>query len=446
MRSSILGLLFLLVSQSVFSAAKIEKLTTSQGIPVFYVETKGLPMVDIQVVFDAGSARDGTQYGIAAFTSAMLDTGAGNWDANQIAQRFESVGAQFGAGVSRDNAWLSLRSLTEKKLLNKALETMQSIISKPKFKQADFQREKSRNLAGLKHREESPAAIAEIKFFKALYQDHPYAHPSAGFIETISTFSTKDLEKFYEQYYVASNAMVVVVGEMSKKQVLATAEFLIDGLPKGKKPAPIVEVKEPIKGGNQHINFPSAQTHVLSGSVGMHRKDKDYFDLFIGNHILGGSGLVSQLFKEVREERGLAYSASSHFSPLLRKGTFIMGLQTRNDQTSQAVGVMHKTLKKFVNNGPTEKELIAAKKNLKGGFAMRYDTNSKLSGYAAMIGFYKLPLDYLDVFQQKIEAVTAASIKDAFQRRVNPKKIHTITVGAAGDPDIKALMKQEKNQ
>lgn len=444
MRNSILVLVFIFLSQPAFSAAKIQQWTTSQGSPVFYVETKGLPMVDIQVVFDAGSARDGDQHGIAAFTSSMLDMGAGNWNADQIAQRFESVGAQFSAGVSLDTASLSLRSLTEEKLLKKALDTMHAIISKPKFTKADFNREKSRSLAGLKHREESPGALAEIEFFKALYQEHPYAHPSSGFIDTISAFSIQDLKQFYKQYYVASNAMVVIVGEMNKKQAMTTAEFLLGTLASGKKPAALAEVELPTKGGDKHIDFPSAQTHVLSGTVGMHRKDKDYFNLFVGNHILGGSGLVSQLFKEVREERGLAYGASSHFSPLLRKGTFIMGLQTRNDQTFQAIEVMHKTLKKFVDNGPTEKELIAAKKNLKGGFAMRYDTNSKLSSYAAMIGFYKLPLDYLDVFQQKIEAVTVASIKDAFQRRINPKKIHTITVGAAKEADIQTLMKQDK--
>jgi len=443
MRSSLITLFILLLSQPVFSAAKIEQWKTSQGSPVFYVETKGLPMVDIQVVFDAGSARDGDQHGIAAMTSGMLDTGAGSWNADQIAQRFESIGAEFGAGVSRDNAWLSLRTLTQKNLLDKALQTMQTIISKPVFNQADFQREKKRSLAGLKHREESPAALAEIEFFKAIFQQHPYAHPAEGFIETVSGFSVTDLKSFYKQYYVAQNAMVVIVGEMDKKQAMATAEALISGLANGAKPAAIPEVKLPKKAITKHIEFPSAQTHVLSGTVGMHRKDKDYFNLFMGNHILGGSGLVSQLFKQVREERGLAYSASSSFSPLLRKGAFVMGLQTRNDQTIQAVNVMKKTLQKFVNNGPTKKELIAAKKNITGGFAMRYDTNRKLAGYVAMIGFYQLPLDYLDVFQQKADAVTVASIKDAFQRRVKMKNIHTITVGKAGEPDIKAMMRQK---
>jgi len=429
MRISFISFIFLLFSHTAYSAATIEHWKTSQGSSVFYVETKGLPMVDIKVVFDAGSTRDGSQHGIAALTSALLDTGAGKWNADVIAQRFESVGAQFGAGVSRDTAWLSLRSLTEEKLLSKALNTMQVILSKPAFNEADFQREKSRTLAGLKHREESPGALASLAFFKSLYKDHPYAHPTSGVIETVTGFSVEDLRTFYKQYYVASNAMVVIVGDLGKQQAMLTAESLIAGLDMGQKPEAIPEVSLSKQGETKHIDFPSTQTHVLAGVTGMHRKDPDYFSLYVGNHILGGSGLVSQLFAEVREKRGLAYSAYSYFSPLFRKGPFTMGLQTRNDQTDQAVQVMQKTLKDFVNNGPTEKALIAAKKNITGGFAMRFDTNRKLTSYVSMIGFYQLPLDYLEVFQQKVEVVTVASIKDAFQRRVRPEFIHTITVG-----------------
>jgi zinc protease len=272
-------------------------------------------------------------------------------------------------------------------------------------------------------------ALAGIEFFKTLYKDHPYAHPEAGFVETVSGFTAEDLRAFYKKYYVASNAMVVIVGDMNKQQAMLTAESLIADLEIGTKPAAIPEVNVSTQGITKHIDFPSTQTHVLAGLVGMHRKDKDYLSLYVGNHILGGSGLVSLLFKEVRDKRGLAYSAYSYFSPMLRNGPFTMGLQTRNDQTSQAVKVMQNTLNDFVEKGPSEKELIAAKKNITGGFAMRFDTNSKLTGYVSMIGFYQLPLDYLDVFQQKVEAVTVASIKDAFERRVKPELISTITVG-----------------
>jgi zinc protease len=166
---------------------------------------------------------------------------------------------------------------------------------------------------------------------------------------------------------------------------------------------------------------------------GTYRKDPDYFTLYVGNHILGGSGLVSKLFDEVREKRGLAYSASSSLAPMFRKGPFTISLQTRNDQTGQALDVLNKTLADFIAQGPTDAEVVAAKKNITGGFAMRFDTNKKLASYVSMIGFYEMPLDYLDTFQQNVEKVTVASIKDAFKRRVDPQLMQAITVGGLTD-------------
>jgi len=432
MRIHLLAFLFLVFSQSVWSAAKIEHWQTAQGSRVYYVHTEGLPMVDIQVVFDAGSARDGAQFGVSALTSALLDTGAGAWNADQIAQRFESVGALFGSGISNDTAWVSLRTLTDKALFDKALETLQTLLAKPAFNEADFQREKNRTLAGLKQREEEPDELASIAFHRALYGDHPYGHPAAGLIETVSKLTAEDLRRFYQRYYVAANAVVVIVGDLKREQAEQTATALLSGLPAGEKPAPLPEVVMPQKASRQHIEFPSKQTHVLVGLPGSYRKDPDYFSLYVGNHILGGSGLVSKLFKEVREKRGLAYSASSSFSPMLRKGPFTVGLQSRNDQALEALAVLNKTLEDFIAQGPTEAELTAAKKNITGGFALRFDTNKELASYVAMIGFYELPLDYLDTFQQNVEQVTVASITDAFKRRVDPQLLQTITVGAAG--------------
>ncbi len=425
----LIGLLLLVMSQAGWTAAKIEHWQTTQGSRVYYVQTPSLPMVDIRVAFDAGSARDDAQFGLAALTNAMLESGAGDWSADDIANRFESVGAGFSSSVSEDVASLSLRSLTEKALFDKALETFKTVLTKPRFDEDDFQREKARTLAGLKHREESPGAIASIAFGKALYGDHPYAHPDDGIVETVAGFEADDLKQFHQEYYVAVNAIVVIVGDLSRQQAEQVAENLLSGLPVGEKPAEISPVVMPGKATSQHIEFPSTQTHVLAGMPGTHRKDPDYFPLYVGNHILGGGSLVSKLFDEVREKRGLAYSASSQFSPLYRQGPFTIGLQTRNDQTDKAVEVMNATLNDFIKKGPTEAELRAAKQNITGGFALRTDTNSKLLEYVSMIGFYQQPLDYLDAFSSKVEAVTAEQIQDAFQRRVKPEQLQIVTVG-----------------
>jgi zinc protease len=429
MRVRILGLILIFVSHLSFATAKIEHWQTAKGSRVYYVQADALPMVDIQVIFDAGSAHDGDKFGLAALTSAMLDTGAGKWNADQIAQRFENVGANFGASVSSDSASLSLRTLTEPALFDKALETMHVILTKPTFNKADFQREQNRTLSGIKQREESPEEVASEVFSKKLYGKHPYAHPDSGLMETVRQLKKSDLFKFYKQYYVANNALVVIVGSLNKQQAEQSAEKLLADLPVGQKSGEIPDVIMPAKAEQQHIEFPSTQTHVLVGLPGTWRKDPDYFDLYVGNHILGGSGLVSKLFVEVREKRGLAYSASSVFMPMLKPGPFMVSLQTRNDQTTQAVDVLNTTLKDFIDRGPTQAELDAAKKNIIGGFPMRFDTNKKLAGYVAMIGYYDMPLDYLDTFRQKIEETTINSIKDAFKRKVNTALLQTVTVG-----------------
>jgi len=444
MRISLLGLMLLSLSSASWSAAKIEQWQTPHGARVFYVHTEGLPMADIQVVFDAGSARDGDAYGLSALTTGLLDTGAGAWNADEIAQRFESVGAQFGASSSIDTATLSIRTLTDKPLFEKALETMQVILTKPSFKEADFDREKNRMLAGLKQREESPAELTSIAFYNTLYGNHPYAHPTTGDIKSVSDFKVEDLRKFYQRYFVVANAMVVIVGDLSNQQAEQTAENLVADLPTGQKPEPLPDVIPPVKGSQQHIEFPSTQTHVLVGMPGTFRKDPDYFNLYVGNHILGGGGLVSKLFDEVREKRGLAYSASSAFIPLLRPGPFLVSLQTRNDQTEQALQVLNKTLSDFITKGPSAEELIAAKKNITGGFAMRFDTNKKLAGYVSMIGFYDLPLDYLETFQKNIDQVSVASITDAFKRRVEPKLLQSVTLGKSSGEPKKALRRSER--
>lgn len=429
MRFNLIALLLLLVSQSGWATVKIEHWQTAQGSRVYYVQTPALPMVDVRVTFDAGSARDGDQFGLASLTSSLLGASSGDWNADEVANRFESVGAAFSNGVSEDMAWLSVRTLTDKTLFDKALATFRGVLARPAFNNTDFQREKNLTLAALKHREESPAALASIAFHKALYNDHPYAHPEEGVVQTVAGFEVDDLKEFYRKFYVAANAVVVIIGDVNRQQAEELAQTLLGDLPVGEKPAEIPPVVMPAHSSSQHIDFPSSQTHVLSGMPGTYRKDPDYFPLYVGNHILGGGGLVSKLFDEVREKRGLAYSASSQLAPLYRQGPFTMGLQTRNDQTAKAVDVMNATLRDFIDKGPSETELTAAKQNITGGFAMRIDTNSKLTDYVTMIAYYQQPLDYLDEFQRKVEAVTADQIKDAFQRRLRPELLQTVTVG-----------------
>ncbi|MDP3309597.1 MAG: insulinase family protein, partial [Polaromonas sp.] len=179
------------------------------------------------------------------------------------------------------------------------------------------------------------------------------------------------------------------------------------------------------------IPFDSAQAHVLMGQPGFKRNDPDFFAITLGNYILGGGGFVSRLTEEVREKRGLSYSVYSGFSPGRHAGAFTIGLQTRPDQAAQAIEVSRQVLAKFVAEGPTAAELQAAKDNLIGGFPLLIDSNRKLLGNLSNIAWNDLPLDYLDNWTARIAKVSAADVKAAFARKLQPEKMVTVTVGAA---------------
>jgi zinc protease len=211
------------------------------------------------------------------------------------------------------------------------------------------------------------------------------------------------------------------------------SERLTAGLAAGEPAPALPEVPDLPSRVVEELDFPSTQTHVYVGQPGMRRLDPDYFPLYVGNHILGGSGLVSLLMEEVREKRGLSYSVYSYFLPMTERGPFLMGLQTKNDQAAQAREVLMGTVRRFREEGPSEAELAAAKKNITGGFPLRIASNSKIVQYLAVIGFYGLPLDYLDRFSARVSAVTAEQIRDAFGRRVHPARFATVVVGPRGE-------------
>lgn len=412
----------------------IQEWNTNNGVRVLYVYAAELPMIDLQIVFDAGSVRDGNQPGLAKLANGMLSHGAklkGKiLTVDDVSERFDSIGARFGTGTSKDKAEISLRTLTDEKWLNQAIETMQAVVNAPTFDEKELERVRKRLLIGFEGRKQSPATIASEAFYKGLYQTHPYAMPSIGTEASVKNLNRNDLIRFYKKYYVAKNALVTIVGDVNRSKAEALAEQVVGKLPVGEKASSLPDAEELKSASTIHHEFPSSQTHILMGQLGMARKDKDYFTLYVANHILGGSGFGSRIMEEIREKRGLAYSSYSYFAPMLKQGPFIIGMQTSNKQTDEALKVLKKTLNDYIENGPTEKELKHSKKNITGGFPLKIDSNSDISNYLAVIGFYNLPLSYLKDFNKKIEAVTVAKIKDALKRRIHPDKMFTVTVGS----------------
>jgi zinc protease len=220
------------------------------------------------------------------------------------------------------------------------------------------------------------------------------------------------------------------MGDISRVQAEAIAQQLTAQLPSSVEPNALPNVMIQIVPNEQRIGHPASQSHILIGAPGMARSDPDFFPLYVGNYTLGGGGFASRLMNEVREKKGLAYSVYSYFMPLKQPGAFQIGLQTKKEQADEALKLVRSTLADFIAKGPTEKELLAAKQNIIGGFPLRIDSNRKILDYLSIIGFYDLPLTYLDDFTRNIDRVTVAQIRDAFARHVNPQAMATVIVGA----------------
>ena len=420
----------LLATSSAQAAVKIQQWQTSAGSAVYFVENHDLPILDLSVNFAAGSARDTAEKsGVASMTRYIMTLGAAGMTDEAIAKQFADVGAVLGGSFDADRASLSLRTLSSKHEQSQALHVFTQILQKPDFSDAVLAREKARIVSGLQESATQPESISSKAFMTTLYGNHPYSLDDSGEIDTVAAIKRDDLKAFYQQFYGAKNAVIAIIGDVTREQAQQIAESVSVGLPTAPAPAPIVAVTAPSQPKEQRIAHPASQSHILLGYTGIKRNDPDLFPLYVGNYILGGGGFVSRLTEEVREKRGLVYSVYSYFMPMAEAGPFQIGLQTKKDQAEAALALVRETLDKFIKNGVTEAELKAAKANIIGGFPMRIDSNKKILDYLSVIGFYKLPLTYLDDYNKNVENVTAVQIKDAFNRRLNPQNFVTVIVG-----------------
>ena len=435
------GVLF--YTQSAWALLPIEHWSEPSGAQVWLVNSPGIPMVDVQIDFDAGERRDpAAQAGLASAVATVLPKGvravdgafaAPALDENQLGEAWADLGAGLSLSASNDAFSLSLRSLTEPDLLGKAVQLAARQLAEPAWPQDIWQRERQRWNAAIRESLTRPATVAGEAFASAVYGSHPYGLRVTE--ETLARISMADMQQFYAQYVQPCRARIAIVGAVDRAQAQTLVGQLLARLPASTPaqcaPLPPVAEVQPLSGAvEKNIPFASAQAYVLLGQPGYKRNDPDFLALLVGNHILGGGGFTSRLTHEVREKRGLTYGVTSHFAPGLHAGAFMIGLQTRPDQAAQALQVARDTLVRYVADGPTAAELRAAKDNLIGGFALRIDSNRKLLGNVVNIASNGLPLDYLEHWTDRIQALTAAQVRAAMQRKLQPDRMVTVVLGA----------------
>ena len=418
----------LLLTQAAVAGVKIERWTTAAGTRVQFVESRVLPMLDVQVDFAAGSMFDPEgKSGLAALTRATLDLGAGSRDETAIAEQLADIGATLTGSADTDRASIALRTLSARDKRDTALDILRAVLHAPRFDAEIFAREKARTMAGLKDAMTRPESLAGKAFWNAMYPAHPYGRQATP--ESVDALQRDDLVTFHQRYYNAANARITLVGDLSRKDAERIAEAIAAGLNTGST-AELPAAPVPPAATAIRLEHPASQAHVYLGLPAIERGNPDFFPLLVGNYTLGGGGFVSRLMKEVRDKRGFAYSVFSYVAPLKQAGPFQIGLQTKRSQAKEAIGVARDILLDFVANGPSAEELAAAQANLTGSFPLRLDSNKKLLENVAAIGFYNLPPDYLDTYQEKIRAVTVDDVKAAFSRHVRADGLISVMVAA----------------
>ncbi|MBM5456018.1 insulinase family protein [Pseudomonas sp. P66] len=406
----------------------IQTWNTAEGAKVLFVEARELPMFDLRLTFAAGSSQDGDAPGLATLTNAMLNEGISGKDVTAIAEGFEGLGADFGNGAYRDMAVASLRSLSAVDKREPALKLFAEVVGKPTFPQDALERIKNQLQAGFEYQKQNPGKLASIALFEHLYGNHPYAHPSDGTAKSITPITLEQLRAFHAKAYAAGNAVIALVGDLSRSEAEAIASQVSAALPKGPALAKLTQPVEP-KPGTIHIDFPSNQTHLMLAQLGIDRNDPDYAALSLGNQILGGGAFGTRLMSEVREKRGLTYGVYSVFSPMQVRGPFMINLQTRAELSEGTLKLVQDILADYLKTGPSQQELDEAKRELAGSFPLSNASNASIVGQLGAIGFYDLPLTWLEDYMQQSQALTVEQVKAALNKHLAADKMVIVTAG-----------------
>ena len=416
----------------------IEKLDSYKGAKGYLVQTKTLPMVDIEVSIDAGDRYDPIgKSGLADMVAALMQYGVrgdnGPLTEAQMADEIADLGANIGLSVSGERAILRIRSLSRKDLRDRAVKLAAAMLSAPTYEVKIVEREKQRAITNLLEAETKPEFVLERRFSKLVYGNYPLG--SAPTVKSVAAVSANDLTQFHKQFYRGDRMIVSIVGDVDRSQANEIMKVLLQktsqsGAPIAKLPELQRSPVEPLAQREIQIPFDSQQAHIAMGMTAVTRSNPDYFPLLVGNYILGGGGFVSRLMAEVREKRGLAYSVFSYFAPGKDTGIFQAGLQTKNDQAAMALEVMSSTVAKFIADGPTPSELIAAKSNLVNGYPLRIDNNRKLLDNVSSIAWNDLPLDTMEIWTKQVEAVTLEQVSAAFQKYLAMDRMKIAVLGA----------------
>ncbi|GAA0313340.1 pitrilysin family protein [Psychrobacter aestuarii] len=417
---------------------KIERFVSRSGVPVAFVRATTLPIVDIDLRFNAGSARDESVreqgFGIANMAATMLTQGTKTLDEEAFTKEMEMLGIALDSRAYKDMFIVSMRSLSDDTHLVPATTLMTQMLTEPRFDDAVLARNKARLQVALQQQKQDPTSLAGNAFDKALYGNHPYAHPSEGTLDSVPSLSQSDLQRFRQRYLVASNASLAITGNLTLSEARQLADDLTAKLPKGTAAPALPEPKPPTQAQRIHIPFPSTQTTVVMGQLGDKRAttpsaQQQQTNFAVGNEVMAGSDFNARLMTEIRQKRGYTYGISGAMTPMLTRGPYMIGFSTRNDKAREAIDASLAVIEDTVTKGITQDEMQLTKDNLKNSFPMGFASNAGINNLLGMMNFYRLPDDYLADYTKRIENVNLSGVNDTLKQTLTPEQFIIVTVG-----------------
>ncbi|NNA16515.1 insulinase family protein [Pseudomonas lundensis] len=394
---------------------KIHAWSTHEGTGVLFIETREIPVVDLSVRFSAGSSRDDEMPGRAALTLKLLHQGIEGKDAQTIADTFDQLGAQLTSSVDKDEVRVNLRTLSEPKTRSAAVELFTQLVSAPAFSPAATERIKATALNELTLARQNPALLTQQALHAQLYAGHPYASAQAGNEQSIAKLGAEHLRAFHQQAYSASNALLVMVGDLSLDDATTLSIALSQALPQGPKLAPIaLSMGMATRPGHAHVEALSGQTHIMLAQPGIPANHPDYVALQVASLLFGGSG-HNRLINELRHKRGLTYSAAS-FMPLWEAGgPWTISVQTDPDHQEATIRLVKTLFEQWLDEGPTEQELVDVKRRLAGNLPLTSASNAQMLQQLLLIGAHGLPRNF-DALVMQAQQLTPAHIKAVINR------------------------------
>lgn len=426
---SLAAMVFVSASQAQ-AVPKIQEARLDNGLRILLMEAHNVPMVSMQLAMPAGSRFDAPgRGGSAELLAAMLTDHTAAHDDKAWAEWLDGEAVHLGAGVSQDEMHMSLMVLKES--LEPGLDALAEALLQPGWDEKRFAIFKQDSLAAARKGQENPGTRAAEAAAQLLFADHPYGHRPDGSLESLQKITLKDLQALYQAQLRPEGAVLAVSGDITMDELLPLLQARLPGW-QGKPEAGLFDITaaDVVAGKQIDVKLPTTQTMVQLIRQGIARSDKDFFPMFVLNHLLGGGGFASRLMEEVREKRGLVYGVYSYFVPLAAAGPFVVSLQTRADQAEQAEQVVRDVLSGLAAGGIDKQELQASKDNLIGSFAQRMDSNRERVGLMAMIGLYGLPLDYLSAWTGNVEAVSLQQVRQQAAKFLKPEQWNRVRVGS----------------